>query len=393
MECGFTAFVQTLGTQFVVDGHPFYINGFNAYFLMAVSVDVNSRHTATALFKEAASAGLNVVRTWAFNDGGYQALQISPGVYDEQTFQALDFVISEANRFGIRLILTLVNNFNDYGGKAQYVQWGRSAGLSLNSEDAFFTDSTVKGYYRNHVKTVLTRVNTITGIAYMDDPAIFSWELMNEPRCFSDQSGNALQGWIEEMAAYVKAIDCKHLLDIGLEGFYGPASPNRRSVNPNSYCEQLGTDFVRNHGASGIDFSTVHAYPDAWMGSSTSLQQQIGFMESWISNHLEDCTQTLQMPMLLAEFGMSDKDPGFSVSNRDSFMSAIYDAFYKSACSGGPGAGTLVWQLFPEGMDNWSDGNQIVLSRNPSTAAIIMNQSKRLQILNTATMTDLRAKH
>lgn len=66
------------------------------------------------------------------------------------------------------------------------------------------------------------------------------------------------------MAAYVKSIDAKHLVEIGLEGFYGPSAPDRTKFNPNSYATQVGTDFIRNHQALGVDFASVHIYADSW---------------------------------------------------------------------------------------------------------------------------------
>lgn len=69
--------------------------------------------------------------------------------------QALDFVISEAKKFKIRLILSLVNNWEAYGGKSQYVKWGKAAGLNLTSDDDFFSHPTLKGYYKAHVKVCI----------------------------------------------------------------------------------------------------------------------------------------------------------------------------------------------------------------------------------------------
>lgn len=66
--------------------------------------------------------------------------------------QGLDFVISEAGRHGVHLILSLVNNFEDFGGRKQYVKWARDRGQNLNNDDEFYTNSVVKEYYKNHVK-------------------------------------------------------------------------------------------------------------------------------------------------------------------------------------------------------------------------------------------------
>ena len=66
--------------------------------------------------------------------------------------QALDFVVSEAHKYGLRLILSLENNYENFGGKDQHVQWDRNVGHNINSIDDFFTNPTTKRYYKNHVK-------------------------------------------------------------------------------------------------------------------------------------------------------------------------------------------------------------------------------------------------
>lgn len=66
--------------------------------------------------------------------------------------QGLDFVVSEARKYGIRLILSFVNNYKDFGGRPQYAQWARNAGAQINSDDDFYTHPTLKDYYKNHIK-------------------------------------------------------------------------------------------------------------------------------------------------------------------------------------------------------------------------------------------------
>jgi len=74
------------------------------------------------------------------------------------SFQGLDFVVSEARKYGIYLILSLVNNFKDYGGRSQYVEWARERDQQLSDDDGFYTNSVVKEYYKNHVKVTHSSV-------------------------------------------------------------------------------------------------------------------------------------------------------------------------------------------------------------------------------------------
>ncbi|XP_020210953.1 mannan endo-1,4-beta-mannosidase 4 [Cajanus cajan] len=372
--------VQRSGNHFVLNGKPYYLNGFNAYWLMNMASDPSSSSKVTTAFQQAAQQGLNVARTWAFNDGGDKALQISPGSYNENVFKGLDFVISEAGKNGVQVILSLVNNWNDFGGKNKYVQWAKERGQNVNNDDDFFTHPVVKQYYKNHIKTVLTRKNTITGLIYKDDPAIFAWELMNEPRCQSDNSGKSFQDWVGEMGAYVKSIDNKHLLEIGLEGFYGESMPEKKQINPGGI--EIGTDFISNNQVPEIDFATIHLYPDQWLSNSNETAQDI-FGHKWVEAHIEDSNNVLKKPILLSEFGKSTKCAGYrySVDKRNSYFEKQYKLIYNSGSRGGSCVGGLFWQLMVPGMDGYGDGYQVIFEESPSTAHVIAQQSKRMSSL------------
>lgn len=76
--------------------------------------------------------------------------------------KGLDFAISEAKKHGIKLILSLVNNYDNFGGRKQYVDWARSQGQSITSEDDFYTNSVVKDFYRNHIKVNQNQILSLT---------------------------------------------------------------------------------------------------------------------------------------------------------------------------------------------------------------------------------------
>ncbi|KAL2476748.1 Mannan endo-1 [Abeliophyllum distichum] len=372
------SFVKRNGTQFIVDGRPFYFNGWNSYWMMDQCVEESSRPRIREMLQTGAKMGLTVCRTWAFNDGTYNALQISPGKFDERVFRALDYVIAEARQQGIRLILSLVNNLQAYGGKTQYVKWAWDEGVALSSSnDSFFYDPSIRRYFKNYVKTVLTRKNTFTGIEYRDDPTIFAWELINEPRCLTDPSGDTLQEWIEEMSMFVKSIDRNHLLTVGLEGFYGPKNSKRLSFNPEFWAADVGSDFTRNSMISTIDFASVHIYPDHW-SHIQNFEYNLRFVSKWMISHIEDGDKDLKKPVMFTEFGLSNEDLDFDPAQRERFYKVILDILHKSAKRNKSGAGTLVWQFLVEGMEEFNDEFGIVPWKRPSTYQLFTEQSCRL---------------
>ncbi|XP_073152465.1 mannan endo-1,4-beta-mannosidase 6-like [Henckelia pumila] len=385
-------FVGVNHTRFVllekeIPGSPpaekdLYVNGWNSYWFLEESALGQSRYRVTEMLKRGAEMGLSVCRTWAFSDGsGPNALQIKPGVFNERVFKALDFVLVEARRHRVRLILSLVNNLNAFGGKAQYVKWAEEAGANVtSSRDPFFSDITIKGYYKAYVKAILTRKNSYTGVKYSEEPSIFAWELMNEPRCESVSCSPALQDWITEMAAFVKSMDQKHLVTVGLEGFYGPKSSQNHGVNPGDWAASLGSDFIQNSAIKDIDFASVHAYPHSWIPEA-SLEAKAKYLSKWADAHIIDSQNVLKKPVLFTEVGspFTLKAETEGLHDRDVILKTVYDKIYESAMRSEAGSGVLIWQLLTEGVDEYSDEFSFVAWEYPSTYKLILEQSCRLK--------------
>ncbi|KAK4369713.1 hypothetical protein RND71_009188 [Anisodus tanguticus] len=361
-----------------------YINGWNSYWLMEESVWETSRFRVAEMLRRGGEMGLSVCRTWAFSDGGGpNDLQLLPGVFNERVFKGLDYVIVEARKHNIRLILSLVNNLKAYGGTAQYVRWAQEAGTNVSSSrDAFFTNSTVKEYYKSFVKAVVTRKNSISGVKYSEEPAIFAWELINEPRCESSSSAAALQAWISEMAGFVKSLDQKHLVTVGLEGFYGVKKSGSVGLNPGKWAASLGVDFIENSAIENIDFTSVHAYPHSWINGINS-DTRVDFLSHWVDSHISEAEKILKKPVLFTEVGFPSSMQKDGSYDRNIFLKIVYDKIYESAKKRKAGAGALVWQLLVEGMERYGDQFSFIAWKHPSTYKLMVEQSCRL--LNTST--------
>lgn len=77
--------------------------------------------------------------------------------------------------------------------------------------------------YKNWVSYLLNRVNTLTNVAYKNEPTILAWDLMNEPTLTNGYDatrgvavGSTLRTWVNEMTAHVRTtLQAKQLVFVG----------------------------------------------------------------------------------------------------------------------------------------------------------------------------------
>ncbi|HEY3741959.1 MAG TPA: cellulase family glycosylhydrolase [Bryobacteraceae bacterium] len=279
-------FVSRTGTHFAVDGHAVRFTGTNSYYLGWVS-----RRMVDATFDAAKELGVEVLRTWGFLDEPasgvvYQSWNDGRPVYHEDGLVHLDYALAAARERGIRLILPLVNNWKDLGGIPAYQSW-----LGLTRPQEFYSDARARQTYRDWCRTVVTRVNTINGIAYKDDPTVFAWELTNEARCDGDPG--TLLRWADEMSRAVKTLDGNHLVAMGDEGFFNRLWPKQEFFDGSH-----GADFDQFLQLDAIDFGTLHLYP--WDQPET-------FGSKWIRRHAKAGARW-NKPVMLEEYGWLDKE-------------------------------------------------------------------------------------
>jgi mannan endo-1,4-beta-mannosidase len=343
-------FVKQAGPELRLHGRPFRFAGTNNYYPM-----YKSQFMVDDVLETAAANGFRVFRMWSSIDIGYNdedwshSLHRNDGnvyfhYWDQEAaepafndgadgLEHMDYIIWKARELDLKLVLPLVNNWQDFGGMDQYVRWrelqlGPGIDRTFYHSD-FYSDPVIRQWYKDWIAHLLNRVNPLTGLAYKDDPTIMTWELGNEPRCKGsgvyppspDCSTETLIEWADDVSHFIKRIDNKHLVSVGDEGFYCIEGAEHWTEN----CGE-GVDTIAFTKLEKIDVMSFHLYPDHW-GTSAAWGTE------WIERHLRDARR-LRKPAMLGEYGWQEK------STRNPVFKAWTDAVFEKR-----GAGALYWIL------------------------------------------------
>ncbi|CAG9464086.1 unnamed protein product [Pedinophyceae sp. YPF-701] len=352
---------------------------------------------------------MSVVRVWAHTSRTDVPLQLSPGTYSREALEGLDRVLFEASRAGLRVILSLADNWKAPGGVEEYLDWSRSVpkrdttlpeddegNVDLKKLDGatrvmpsrtklarrhalFFADAECRDNFRGHIAAILGRRNSLTGARYADE--VMAVSLLNEPRCETwaePRCNRWVHDWIAEMAAAVHDVAPGVLVSVGGEGFFGPWDDQElQDANPGTWAAQTGQNFVANAQETGVDFLEMHLWPSNWEAPMPQ-----SFAADWIDAHV-GAARELQLPIVLTEFG-GHKDGGARANEAREETARVFSRVYdlvEEHMAGGDGApgvlaGTLFWRFETEALQDREVGPYDTTAEHPAFAVAVEHAAR-----------------
>lgn len=364
------SFVYAQGTKFMLDGHPFYFAGCNSYDLFTLGDGWNDSTTELICdkfmnqkqieerFALMAENGVTVCRTWGFSSETWHGFETAPGEYSEAEFMLFDYIMSCAQKYHIKIIITLENFWEAYGGIDEKLNWAGKDSGNYKARCEWFTNEECQTWYQNYMKHFVNRTNYFTGEKYKDDPDIFAWDLMNEPRYqdFSTEenaSGKTLRKWVDASASYLKSIDPNHMVCAGIEGHQAKYGFGGNEGNPFVYLQQ----------SPYIDFCSAHPYPsEGWAGLTPEDNAEL--VRAWI----KDAHEEVGKPIVIGEFNAHNNLP---YEKYEGYWKSVYDTIYEEDA-----AGALFWEFNTYRLSPFTvmDGDKIL--------DYFMEMSKKMQAKN-----------
>lgn len=359
-------FVKVRGTQFMLGDKPYYYAGTNVWYgcYLGSPGETGDRQRLLRELDSLHALGLNNLRILAGSEVSAKmrsvkpAIVQQPGVYDKSLLEGLDFILAEMAKRKMKAVLYFSNYWEWSGGLSQYIAWADGIrtfdpevdgwGPFMNFSASFYRNIKANVLFREYVKFIVTRRNSVNGRLYQSDPTIMAWQLVNEPR--PGREGEEAEAhlpefyrWIDETSGYIKSLDTLHLVCTGNEGLAG----------------SLGEEevFLRAHRSKYVDYLTFHLWPLNWgWFNPKKAEETLPPTEEkalvYIGKHLA-YGRLLNKPLVMEEFGIGRDTGGFSpqcpTTARDRYFTLIYRTLYDSAHSGAPIAGSNVWAWGGEG--------------------------------------------
>ena len=352
-------FVTRRDTQLLRDGAPYRITGANMWYAAWLGADAEYGDRARLVreLDRLHAIGVNNLRIMAAAEEGPLKNAIRPGFTDgdgaanSALLEGLDFALAAMAKRGMTAVLVLSNFWEWSGGlhtllyraTGQYIDMGDPAHPWPAFADAtagFYTNRQAVGRYRDHVRALLARVNTVTGAPYAEDPAIMSWQLANEPRPGGSDAAIAANraaylAWIVETAALIRAGAPRHLVSLGQEG--------TMATNGDA---SLVAEAHRD-----VDYVTAHIWPLNWSwvkGNDLAGTWPEGRrkVEAYIADHVR-IAQSMGKPLVIEEFGFprdgEARAPSARTHFREEYYRVIHSAVDASWARGGVIAGSNFW--------------------------------------------------
>jgi mannan endo-1,4-beta-mannosidase len=367
-SCGSEApkldFIKTDKSSFIRNGKPYTFMGTNFWYGLNLGSKGPGGDRARLLreLDQLAAMGVKNLRVMAGSEGpdteGYRmlpSLQPSPGKYNEDVLEGLDFLLAEMAKRDMVAVMCMNNFWNWSGGVGQYLVWAGAADTIPNPSApggnwdeyqrfaaSFYSNEKATKMFNDHLKFIISRKNSITGVLYREDPVIMSWELANEPRAVDNQA--AFYKWVENTSNYIREMDPNHLITTGSEG--------------NTSGPFAATDVFKDHNFKNIDYATIHLWVQNWAfydpyKADSTYGPSIDFARTYIKGQLEKAAP-LNKPLVLEEYGISrdtnNHAAGTPVTVRDRFYSEVFEEVYKEVATGKSAlAGVNFWAWGGEG--------------------------------------------
>ncbi len=343
--------------QFIRHGEPYYFIGTNFWYgpILASDGAGGDRARLARELDSLKAMGIENLRVLVGADGARgvytkvePTLQYAPGEYNDTLLRGLDYFMAELGKRDMEAVLYLNNAWEWSGGYSQYLQWAghgdiplpRVAGYDAYVDYAaqFIPSDSARAMFADYVRDIVSRTNHITGKPYSEDPAIFSWQICNEPRPFSAENKPAFAAWLRETAALIKSIDPNHMVSVGSEGKYGCHVDL-------ALWEEIG-------GYDEIDYLNIHIWPHNWGWTTVedmntgNIQRGVDESLAYLAEHLE-VAERIGKPLVVEEFGFPRDGKQFSrnspVTLRDTYYKTMLETILPQAASGGILAGFNFW--------------------------------------------------